>query len=100
MKKTISGVLFFFFLVTAGYCQEKEASKLPDYKALAEKCKKASSVGCCMASVRAMEKGKYLLDTGKSFKDTTCPSGYQPDMMICIDSYRWCIPVKSTMQNK
>ncbi|MFH0754346.1 MAG: hypothetical protein V2A70_07260 [Candidatus Omnitrophota bacterium] len=51
-----------------------------------------------MASVRAMEKGQYLLDTGKSFKETTCPDGYEPDMMKCLDSFRWCMPVKSSLK--
>jgi hypothetical protein len=99
MKKIILGVLFLSFFVTVGYCQEKASATLTNYKALAEQCKKASSVGCCMASVRAMEKGKYMLDTGKSFKNTTCPVGYQPTMMRCIDSYRWCVPVRPIPQN-
>ena len=95
MKKIISVIFVFVFSITIGYCQEKEKQELPDYKALAEQCKEKTSVGCCMASVRAMEEGKYLLDTGKTFKDTTCPKGYEPNMMRCIDSYRWCVPVKN-----
>lgn len=94
MKRTVLGILFLFFLVTAGHSAQETGTELTDYKALAEQCKKASSVNCCMASVHAMEEGKYQLDTGKSTQETACPSGYQPDMMKCIDSYRWCVPVK------
>lgn len=73
---------------------------LPNYKALAEECKKAVSVGCCLASVRAMEEGKYFQDTGKTFQETTCPDAYKPSMLKCPDSYRWCIPVKPPQQDK
>jgi len=78
-----------------GFWKEKVNLGLPDYKALARECQKKQSVGCCMASVRAMEKGQFMLDTGKTFAETTCPKGYAPNMMKCIDSYRWCIPKRN-----
>lgn len=99
MKKIIPGILVLFLLAAVCSGQEKAAITLPDYKALAEECKKAVSVGCCLASVRAMEEGKYFQDTGKTFKETTCPEGYQPNMMRCPDSYRWCIPAKPAAQD-
>ena len=75
--------------------EESPKMILPDYKVLAKECKKKLSVECCLASVRAMELGQYLLDTGKTFGETTCPDGFQPNMMRCPDSYRWCIPAVS-----
>ncbi len=100
MRKIVLGFLILLFFLPVGYGQKNEALNLPDYKVLAEDCNKVGSVGCCKASVRRMEKGKYLLDTGKSFKETTCPGGYEPDMMRCIDSYRWCVPVNALQQDK
>jgi hypothetical protein len=93
MKNVILVVLFLFVMVTVGHAQKENELKIADYKALAKACNKSS---CCLASVRAMEEGNYLLDEGKTFKETTCPGGYKPSMMKCIDSYRWCEPIKST----
>ncbi len=72
--------------------QAHHETALPDYQALAEGCKSRASVNCCLASVEAMKKGPYALDTGETFEATTCPPGFKPDTLKCIDSYRWCVP--------
>ncbi len=77
---------------TGKNCEFKEcpSQSLPDYEALKEACKEKQSVSCCLASVLAMQEGGYMLDEGKTFETSTCPQGYKPNMMRCVDSYRWC----------
>ena len=99
MIKKFAILLVFCCLWMCGYAQGA-AQILPDYKVLALECKEKESVGCCMASVKAMEAGQYLLDEGKTFKETTCPQGFRPDMMKCPDSYRWCVPVEPQEEQK
>lgn len=68
----------------------------PYYQGLAKQCELKQSVGCCLASVNAMQAGSYQLPiNGK------CPDGYDREMMKCIDSYQWCQPsiLKQTNQN-
>lgn len=64
------------------------------YDKLASDCKSKQSESCCLASVEAMKQGDYTLVPQEG-----CPAGYQPNMMRCIDSYRWCQPAEKTPQS-
>jgi hypothetical protein len=64
------------------------------YEKLANECKSKQSESCCLASVEAMKQGGYTLAPAEG-----CPAGYQPNMMRCIDSFRWCQPVEKTTNN-
>lgn len=61
------------------------------YDKLAGDCKSKQSESCCLASAEAMKQGGYTLAPQDG-----CPAGYQPNMMRCIDSYRWCQPTEET----
>ena len=83
----LSGVGYYLY---KDYSLEKEISNYSDYyKELAEECNLKSSPGCCIASVRRMESGNYKLLPGDG-----CPEGYQINTLKCIDSYKWCEPMK------
>ncbi|TSC74891.1 MAG: hypothetical protein G01um101430_708 [Parcubacteria group bacterium Gr01-1014_30] len=41
-----------------------------------------------------MKAGNYTLAPQEG-----CPAGYQPNMMRCIDSFRWCQPVEKSTNN-
>ena len=62
------------------------------YDNLANECKSKQSESCCLASVGAMKQGNYTIEPQGG-----CPVGYQPNMMRCIDSYRWCQPVEKSV---
>ncbi len=64
------------------------------YNELANVCKAKQSEGCCLASVEAMKASNYRLVPQEG-----CPVGYQPNMMQCIDSYRWCQPAENSVSN-
>jgi hypothetical protein len=57
----------------------------PYYQNLAQECQNKTSVGCCLASVQAMQAGDYQL-----VPEDGCPTGYERNMMKCVDSYQWC----------
>jgi len=59
------------------------------YKKLIENCKLKDSQNCCISSVQYMEKGNYKLYTNLG-----CSKGFQENMLLCIDSYKWCEPIK------
>jgi hypothetical protein len=59
-----------------------------DYESLEEECQRRTSRGCCMASFRVIKENGYFLAS----EGGTCPDGYSPNMMRCIDSYQWCEP--------
>jgi len=59
------------------------------YHELAKQCEQKSSFGCCIASVRAMENGNYRLS-----ENNICDDSFTPNVMRCIDSFKWCEPVK------
>ncbi len=61
------------------------------YDNLANECKNKESESCCLASVEAMKQGNYTLAPQEG-----CPAGFQPNMMRCIDSYRWCQQAKDS----
>lgn len=99
MKK-ISAFLVIFMALLAfpapGY-----ASNNPYYASLRERCEKTAgdAVGCCLASVKAMEAGGYKEAMGTNYtqrpdgSDERCPKGYKANMYKCITSYVWCEPV-------
>lgn len=66
----------------------------PDYEQLEKQCLDAVSAGCCLASVKRMKAGSFLLSTAKTLRDTKCPEGYRADTLRCKGSFRWCAPVK------
>jgi hypothetical protein len=44
---------------------------------------------CCTTSLQTINENQYLLRNG----DTLCPQGYEPSMLRCATSLRWCAPV-------
>ena len=99
MKKLIKIVLIIVALIVAlivginlySYLSKRvEVKKFPDYyQSLAEQCLQKSSYECCIASVRAMENGNYKLS-----ENNKCEDGFTPNLMECIDSFKWCEPIK------
>jgi len=72
------------------YKHDKEISNLPDYyQQLALECESKGSYSCCMASVNNMANGNYKLSP-----DSGCSDGFQRNMLKCIDSFKWCEPIK------
>lgn len=70
--------------------QKSDISKLPDYyRNLAKECESRASYSCCISSVNYMADGNYTLEP-----ETGCPEGYQRNMLRCIDTFKWCEPVK------
>lgn len=55
------------------------------YDNLTGECKSRQGESCCLASVEAMKGGNYTLAPQEG-----CPAGYQSNMMLCVDSFRWC----------
>jgi hypothetical protein len=58
-----------------------------DYERLLEQCD--PSTGCCKASVNHMRSIHAIPKTTEQ-----CPSGYTPNTLRCINSYKWCEPIK------
>ena len=94
MKKITMIILFILLVILAigyiylSFLQPK--SELPDYyKNLTNECKSKESYGCCISSVNYMAKGNFKLIPG-----TGCLDGYGPNTLECIDSFRWCEPIK------
>lgn len=65
------------------------------YFHLSKECRRKQSTSCCMASVRAMMRKRYKL-----VPEEGCAEGFAPNMMRCIDSYRWCQPINETIVHK
>ena len=59
------------------------------YKTLAKECESKQSYGCCMSSVNDMAYGNYQLAP-----ETGCPEGFQGNALRCIDTFKWCEPIK------
>jgi hypothetical protein len=77
-----------FLIVFAANLTLGAAADTEDYyDKLASGCK---NNGCCLASVKAMRKGNYTIAPQEG-----CPPGHQRNMMRCIDSYRWCEPMRT-----
>jgi hypothetical protein len=77
-----------FYLVAVANLALCAAANTEDYyDKLASGCKNNN---CCLASVKTMKQRNYTLAPQEG-----CPSGYQGNMMLCIDSYRWCQPTQT-----
>lgn len=48
---------------------------------------------CCLDSIKAMRKGRYL-----PAPDAGCPEGMIPDRLRCEGSYTWCVPATDPRQ--
>ena len=84
---------YFFLWMKSGFIdyrpQTNEVASTQNYYGkLTNECKTKESESCCLASVEAMKAGNYTLAPQEG-----CPAGYQPNMMRCVDSYRWCQPM-------
>ena len=57
------------------------------YNALEKKC---DGDNCCVSSLEYMKENNYKEadDSGR------CSEGFDRDMMACITSYHWCVPIK------
>ena len=52
--------------------------------------KKCDGDGCCVSSLKTMRENNYK----EADKDGRCPEGFYMNMMKCITSYQWCVPVE------
>ncbi|MFH1785888.1 MAG: hypothetical protein ABH842_05660 [Candidatus Micrarchaeota archaeon] len=105
MKKTVLlflgvVVLVVLLVLILSLNQKEEGPELLEYyKVLAEQCEAKGSYSCCMASVNNMAAYNYMLEPA-----TGCPSGYQRNMLKCIDTFVWCekmdviLPINNTNQ--
>lgn len=99
MKKTIiiisAIIVFIIVVIVAGSVYKNikiksEISKLPSYyQNLIKECENRESYSCCKTSVDRMSEGNF-----KTAPETGCAEGYQGNMLKCIDSYKWCEPIK------
>lgn len=55
------------------------------YRHLSRECLKRDSVSCCMTSLRRM-----MAHHAREASPEGCAEGFQPNMLRCIDSFRWC----------
>lgn len=90
---------YFFLWMKSGFIDHRpQANEVGSnqnyYNKLTNKCKSKQSESCCLASVEAMKQGGYTL-----IPQGGCPTDYQPNTMLCIDSYRWCQPTEKTSQS-
>jgi hypothetical protein len=83
----ISPSQYFVIVVVANLALCAAANTEYYYDKLASGCKKN---GCCLASVKAMREGNYTIAPQEG-----CSPGHQRNMMRCIDSYRWCEPMRT-----
>ena len=56
------------------------------YDVLEKKC----ADNCCMSSLKTMRANNYK----EADKNGKCSEGYSMDMMKCVTSYQWCVPIK------
>ncbi|MCK5122594.1 MAG: hypothetical protein KAQ87_00355 [Candidatus Pacebacteria bacterium] len=52
--------------------------------------KKCGSDNCCVFSLKTMRENNYK----EADKNGKCPEGFNRDMMACITSYHWCVPME------
>ncbi len=52
--------------------------------------KKCNGDNCCVSSLKTMRENNYK----EADKDGRCPEGFYMDMMKCITSYQWCVPME------
>jgi hypothetical protein len=58
------------------------------YTKIRETCMGRYDTSCCLSSVKAMEQGHYLPEA-----EDGCPDGFQPNVVHCKGSQRWCEPI-------
>jgi len=59
------------------------------YNLLESKC---GDNGCCLSSLKYMRENNHK----KADKNGECPEGFYSEMMKCIASYQWCMPIEET----
>jgi hypothetical protein len=59
------------------------------YPKLREMCMGRYDTTCCLASIKAMEKGSYLPEP----QEGGCPVGSKPNVVRCKGGIRWCEPL-------
>ena len=58
------------------------------YPKLRQTCMGTYVTPCCLASVRAMELGRFMPEPNNG-----CPDGMKPNVAACQGSLRWCEPI-------
>lgn len=71
----------------------------PNIIELAKDCEKKLSRNCCLASVKRIKEGSYLLSKAQTLRDAKCPEGYFADTLRCKDSFIWCAPKDVPSEN-
>ncbi len=56
------------------------------YDVLEKKCNDS----CCISSLKTMRANNYK----EADKNGKCPEGFFMDMLKCVASYQWCVPIK------
>ncbi len=93
--KFVVGFIVVLIIVVSYFLYQKnvvvQEGEIGDYyQMLSHACSSMKSVSCCNASVETMKAGGYKLAM-----DNGCPTGFQINTMLCIDSYSWCVSVTS-----
>ncbi|MCK5084683.1 MAG: hypothetical protein KAQ64_03445 [Candidatus Pacebacteria bacterium] len=57
------------------------------YNVLEKKC---AGNSCCVSSLKTMRANNYK----EADRNGECPEGFYMDMMKCITSYQWCVPME------
>ncbi len=57
------------------------------YNVLEKKC---AGNSCCVSSLKTMKENNYK----EADESGECPEGFYMDMMKCITSYQWCVPME------
>ena len=52
--------------------------------------KKCAGDNCCLASLKTMRENNYK----EADENRKCPEGFNRNMMRCITSYQWCVPME------
>jgi hypothetical protein len=65
-----------------------DALKEKFFDRIQAQCMGKKTTGCCLESLKAMRKGRYLLEP-----ESGCYPGTAPDRLACAGSLRWCVPV-------
>lgn len=77
-------VIALLLLLTLFKRDELQPADGDSYALLRQQC---DGDGCCLESVDRMEEGGFAFS-----EDGSCPEGYSPNMLRCVNSYSWCEP--------
>lgn len=72
-----------------------DAAKEKQYDQMNKYCMGRKDTPCCLASVKAMRAGYYLLEP-----ENGCPDGQVPDRLRCAGSHVWCVPISEMKARK